>query len=157
MVGYFNGFASLARAGLSEEALRAFSRFCELLGFVRKPGKSAVGNAAVFLGMLGVFPSPGNNGIIAISLPEEKRAKWPHLLESYLQVGSISHRCVEKLIGRLSFSLTIIFGKFARTHLRPLYRKFYRRFCSAKLPQPPPTPTPTPRTERFRAAASDYR
>ena len=42
LAGYFGDFAALARAGLAEEALRVFPRFCEMLGFVLKPGKSSV-------------------------------------------------------------------------------------------------------------------
>ena len=37
-----------------------------------------------------------------ISLPPEKRLKWSTLIVSYLKDGRISHRCLDKLIGRLS-------------------------------------------------------
>ena len=37
LVGYFDGFAALVRAGLAEEAIRVFSRFCELSGLAMKP------------------------------------------------------------------------------------------------------------------------
>ena len=133
LVGYFDDFAALIRAGLAEEALRVFPRFCSLLGFVLKPGKSSVGNAVVSLGLLGTFPSPANNHQLMISLTDEKRTKWSQLIDSNLQTGRISHSCLEKLIGRLSFSLTSIFGKFARTQLRPPYQKFRRRVFNAQL------------------------
>ena len=48
-------------------------------------------------------------------------------------MGKISHSCLGKLIGRLSSSQTCIFGKFARTRLRPTYREFYRRVYNAQM------------------------
>ena len=68
LVGHFDDFAALARAGLAEEAIRVFPRFCELLGFVLKPGKSSVGNSTVFLGLLGTFPSSANGHNLHIAL-----------------------------------------------------------------------------------------
>ena len=94
-----------------------------------------MGNSVVFLGLLGTFPSPKNGGQLLISLTDEKRTKWPQLINTYLKAGSISHRCLEKLIGRLSFSMTCIFGEFARTQLRPLHQKFFRRVYNAQLSQ----------------------
>ena len=51
----------------------------------------------------------------------------------YLEEGGLSHSCLDKLIGRLSFSQTAIFGKFDRTQLRPLYTKMYRRVYNVRL------------------------
>ena len=48
-------------------------------------------------------------------------------------MGKITQRSLGKLIGRMSFSMTIIFGKFPRKQLRPLYQKFHRRVFNAQL------------------------
>ena len=57
----------------------------------------------------------------------------PPLLASYLKAGTISRLCLEKLLGRLGFSQTSLFGKFDRAQIRPLYQKFYRRAYNARL------------------------
>ena len=119
---------------MRQEALGVFTRFCTLLGFQMKGGKSQVGTAIVFLGTIGIFPCQANDWKLSISTPEEKRAKWPDLLPTYLKEGRIPHRCLGELIGRLLFSQTAIFGKFTRTQLRPMYQKFRRRFFSAAFP-----------------------
>ena len=133
LVIYFDDFAAIIRAQLGEKALAIFTRFCSVLGITLKPGKSQVGSKIVFLGLLGEFPSHRNGHKLSISLPPEKRKNWPQLLASYLKEGSITHSCLEKLIGRLLFSQTAVFGKFARTQLRPLYLKLHRRVYCAKL------------------------
>ena len=125
----------MAWAGLDEEALRVFSRFCDMVGFVIKPGKSSIGNSIVSLCLIGKFPSHGNGNHLFIPHTEEKRTKWPRLIESCLKLGRIPHQCLEKLIGRLSFDMARIFGKFARAQLRPMRQKFYRRVYNAQLPQ----------------------
>ena len=78
---------------------------------------------------------PGGNFQLAISLTPEKRGKWPRLLRAYLTSGEFPRGCLGKLIGRLSFSQTAIFGKFFRAPLRPLYNKLYRRACNSLLPK----------------------
>lgn len=80
------------------------------------------------------FPCAENRYVLHISIPpEKKRASWAALLSDFLTKGSISHRELLKLIGRLSFSQTLLFGKFGRTQLRPLYQKLHRRGYNARL------------------------
>ena len=133
LLSHFDDFAALLRAGLAEKALSVFTRFCDILGFQPKAGKSSVGNKITLLGLLGTFPSRDSEGQLLISLPDEKRVSWSGAIKSFLAAGAISHSCLEKLIGRLSFSQTSLFGKFARTQLRPLYQKFHRRWYNAQL------------------------
>ena len=135
LVCFFDDFATMIQLCLGNRALAVFSHFCEKLGFRTKPGKSAVGNRIVFLGLLGAFPTKGGKFQLSISLTDEKRSKWAAPLASYLKAGAISHRCLEKLLGRLGFPQTSLFGKFARTQLRPLYQKFYRRVYNTRLAQ----------------------
>ena len=133
MVGHFDDFAAIIRKVMGKEPLNVSTLFCALLGFQLKDGKSHVGPDIVFLGPLGHFPCLANGWKLPISLPGEKRAHRPALPSTYLKEGMIPHRCLGKLIGRLSFSQTAIFGKFARTQLRPMRQKFRRRFFSATL------------------------
>ena len=72
---------------LGEKALAIFTRFCELVGIQLKPGKSAVGNRIIFLGLLGAFPAEENRFKLSISLTEEKRAKWSALPTSHIKAG----------------------------------------------------------------------
>ena len=52
---------------------------------------------------------------------------------SYLTQNKIAFQELGKLIGRMSFSQTMLFGEFARTQLRPLYQKQYREVYNATL------------------------
>ena len=88
-----------------------------------------------FIGLLGSFPFHGNNFRLAISLTPEKREKWPILIRSYLKLGGSPIGFLGRLIGRLSFSKTEIFGKFPRAQQRPLYTKLYRRVYNSRLPK----------------------
>ena len=133
LVSYFDDFAALLPADLAQIALDVFTRFCSTLGFQLKPGKSEVGSRVTFLGLLGSFPAKTNSFKLGISLPEEKASHWAALIQEHIKARSISHQQLEKLIGKLSFSQTQLFAKFARTQLRPLYRKLYRKVYNAKL------------------------
>ena len=133
MVSYFDDFAALLPAEIAPKALEVFSSFCSLLGITLKPGKSEVGPSVTFLGLRGSFPSCDNRFRLGISLPPEKATKWADLIASFIKAKSISLQQLESLIGKLSFSQTQLFAKFARTQLRPLYRKLYRKVFNTKL------------------------
>ena len=133
-VCYFDDFASPTHLVLGEKARSVFSRFCALMALQLRPGKSAAGNKIIVLGMLGCFPCAKNQFRPVISLTPEKRDKWTSLITSYMKGGQMPHRCLDKIIGGLSFSQTSLFGEFARTQLRPLYAALYRRVYHARLP-----------------------
>lgn len=126
--GDFYDCASLTRSGLEGEDLRAFPRLCATLGFAPNPGKSAVCNAVVFLGLLATFLSPSNDRQREIFQTDERRKRRHQLIESYLKMGKIPRICMMEFIGRLSSSPTSTIGIFARTQLCPLYRKPMREF-----------------------------
>ena len=78
--------------------------------------KSEVGQAITFLGLLGTSPSKANGFTLLVSLPGEKRERsMVGPIASYLDQNSLSYKKMGKLIGRLSFAQTLLFGKFART------------------------------------------
>ena len=133
LVGYFDDFAALIKKHLGQKALDTFTRFCSLLGIQLKLGKSEVGSPLTFLGLLGTFPCAANGSRLSISLTPEKCERRSKLITGYLQEGRIAHSFLEKLIGKLLFSQTAVFGKFARTQLRPLYVKLNRRVYNARL------------------------
>lgn len=58
---------------------------------------------------------------------------WPILIRSFLDRGELSHRCLDKLVGRLSFHQKALFGNSARNQIRPLYSKMRRRFYNARM------------------------
>ena len=134
LVGYFDDFASLMRKHMGQKAMDTFTRFCALLGIQLKPGKSDVGSPLTFLGLLGTFPCSENGFRLSISPTPEKCRRWPSLIAGYLRGGRIAHSFLEKLISKLLFSQTSVFGKFARSQLRPLYLKLNRRAYNARLP-----------------------
>ena len=74
IVGYLGDFAAVIRRCLGEDALRVFTRFCNLLWISLKPGKSEVGSVLTFLGILGSFPDPPNRDQLRISLPPGKKS-----------------------------------------------------------------------------------
>ena len=72
-----------------------------------------------------IFPAPGNNMTLSISLSREKASRWASLIERILNDETISHTSLESLLGRLVFAQAAVFGRFARAMAKPLYAKFY--------------------------------
>ena len=130
---FFGDFADLIHRLLATEGLSVFSRFRPLLGIKLKGAKSEVGPAIAFSVLLGSFPSKENGAVLPICMPDEKSRALAALIRSYLAQNRLSYQEIEKLIGRLSFSQTLLFGKFARTQLRPLYTKMRRKYFCASL------------------------
>ena len=56
---------------------------------------------------------------------------WPDFF--FPEAGEINSGGLGKLIGKLGFPQANLFGKFARTQMRPLYRKFYARSYVSSL------------------------
>ena len=133
MICFFDDFSALIHRVLPNKAMAVFSRFCEAIGITLKPRKSDVGHEITFLGLLGWFPKAANNYTLRISLPEEKRKALSDLLADFVSKCPLSLQDLGKLVGRLPFSQTLLFGKFARTQLRPLYQKLRRRVYNARL------------------------
>ena len=133
MVFFFDDFAALVQLIMVDKALEVFSKFLQLVGIGLKTGKSSACNQIPFLGLLGSSPCSSNGFQLSISLTPEKREKWPGLIRTYLDRGELPHRCLDKMVGRLSFSQTALFGKFARTQLRPLCSKLQRRVYNDRL------------------------
>ena len=130
---FFDDFAALLPRLLSPKGLALFARFCELLGIRLKSAKSELGPAVTFLGLPGTYPAKETDFVLRICLPGDKKKAWSALILSYMAHNRISYQELEKLIDRLTFSKTLLFGKFARTQLRPLYQKQYRRVYNATL------------------------
>ena len=56
------------------------------------------------------------------------------MIDSYIKMCNIPNIFLGKLVGRLPFSLTSVFGEIPRTPMRPLYQEFRRRAPNAHLP-----------------------
>ena len=130
---FFDDFGAIVPASIADRALAAFTAFCTKLGIKLKVEKSEVGQKVTFLGLLGHFPCHENNFQLSVTLTPEKASKWVCEINGFIKNRSISSHELEKLIGKLGFSQTSLFGKFARTQLSPLYKKFYSRSFTAKL------------------------
>ena len=63
---------------------------------------------------------------MSVSLPADKALKWSALIRSFLAPPAIiGRKDLESLIGRLSFAQCAVFGRVARSMLRPLYKHLY--------------------------------
>ena len=133
MLSYFDDFGALLPANLARKGLVTFTEWCSLLGIGLKLKKSEVGSEITFLGLLGSFPSKANGMQLSVTLTKEKASRWHSIIIKHLSDGTITQMELEKLIGKLCFSQTCLFGKFARTHLRCLYKKLHMRRYSAAL------------------------
>ena len=131
---YFDDFGSLVPDIIKLAGLRVFLGFTTVLGALMKDGESQVDRALTFLGLWGDFPNPDNDMLLVISLPEPKKEKRANITHEFAPKGAISHKDLEKLIGKLSFTQTSVFGRFGRALLRPLRDKLKRRPYVARLP-----------------------
>ena len=127
MLSYFDDFGALLPAKLDKQAIRTFSAWCELIGAPPQAPKSEVGQQVTFLVLLGSFPTYKNGMQLNVTLPKGKSNKWPNQIHTHVNEGYISYNDLEKLIGKLCFSQTCLFGKFAREQLRCLYKNFTRQ------------------------------
>ena len=76
-------------------ALRTFERFCRPIGIKIKKTKTDRRQGIIFLGIRGDFPSPANNMLLSITLPEEKARAWTAMIQRILATGYISHAELE--------------------------------------------------------------
>ena len=60
-----------------------------------------------------------------LEITDAKKERRSANLDGYIAAGSIPHKKLESLTGRLSYSQTSIFGRFGRAMMQPLYRKCY--------------------------------
>lgn len=86
-----------------------------------------------FLVLRGDAPPRRIRVSMGISLPPDKARRWADSILEVRQARAISNQCLENLIGKPPFSQTHLFGKFARTQMRPLRKNLYREIYNAKL------------------------
>ena len=127
LLSYCADFGALVPNELAHEALQVFSEFTEIPKSDLNGDKSLCGSTLQFLGLTGQPPQISNGVILNIFLPEEKIFLRATLIEAINVKGSVQHKKLEKLIGKLSFTQTSVFGRFGRTPLRPLRRKLHSR------------------------------
>ena len=127
---FFGDFGEITPAELAGRAIDTFTAFCELLGIKLKSEKSEFVAIITFRGLEGFPPCVGNNYLLSVSLTEEKASRWATEISSLISKKSIPPPELEKLIGKLGFARTNLFGKFARTQLRPLYKNSTRETTS---------------------------
>ena len=131
---YFDDFGALEPESLGTMALWMVENTTPTLCAPMKSTKSLVGAHHTFLGLLGSFLVPQKGLILSIELPQGKIAKWPHIIRDRIADGRITSKHLEKLIGKLSFAQTSVFGRFGRSLLIPLRDKLSERPYSEILP-----------------------
>ena len=94
-----------------------------------------MGHRITFLGLLG--PPVSGNGMGRIcALTSEKSSRCPDTIRRRLIGGVIPTRQIAKFIGKLCFPHTCIFGKFASTQIRFLYRNLHApRYQASLIPR----------------------
>ena len=125
MIGYFDDFGFIVFETISAKALATFESFCSLLEVSLSKKKCSVGRINSFLGIKATLPAFANKFKLFLSLDDDKSAKWVELISEFIRSRSIDHKSLDKLIGRLSFAQTNIFGKFARSLAQILYDKLH--------------------------------
>ena len=69
---------------------------------------------------------------LSIPIDSDKSTRWVEQISEFTQSKSIAHCQLEKLIGKLSFAQTSVFGKFARSLAQPLYDKLHAKsYCDS--------------------------
>ena len=133
LLSYFDDFGALVPLEVLEAALAAFVRFCEMSAITLKPEKTDMGPALTSLGIFGAFPSPSNDMSLTVALPREKALAWRASVEDILSAGSVVHKDLERVIGRLAFTQTSVYGRAGRAMLTVLYQKLNAHFYSPIL------------------------
>ena len=105
------------------DAFDTFMKFCELMGVKLPAKKCCVGTTDTFLGLRGCFPCAANSSRLLVSLEEKKSDAWRSHLTEAIQSKKIERKALDKLVGRLSFAHTNVFGKFDRPISQELYNK----------------------------------
>lgn len=125
VLGYIGDFGFIAPSSAGQVALQTFEKFRSILRLVTRAGKSRVGNTVAFLGLEGTYPSPMNDHQLSKALSSDKTERRSSDIALFIRNGDIAHSELEKAIGRMGFSQTQIFSKFARCMIQPLYKKLY--------------------------------
>ena len=71
--------------------------------------------------------------LLSVDLKGSKKGKWAERISQFHEAGLISHKELESITGRLSYSQTSIFGRFGRALMQPLYRKSNAAFYQPAL------------------------
>ena len=133
LVVYFADYGAMRPDSLSRPGLSTFGSCCDKLAIILKMDKRLVDKALTFLGLFGEFPNNNNDNLLRISLPNGAATRWEIVIAPHISSGKILRSELGKLIGRLSFSQTAIFGRFGRAILRPLYNKLTGKYFPNKL------------------------
>ena len=108
VLNYFDDFGALVPFDLGPDALGACEKFSGRFGSPMKKTKSEVRNQIKFLGLLGSFPDPDYDMRLRITLPQDKIVRWSQIALDHATSGRISHKELEKLIGKLSYTQTSV-------------------------------------------------
>ena len=128
---YVDDFFSLDRHENVAHSLACFARVVRCL-----LGSSALSDEKMGFGpsleVLGVVVSFSRDGI-ALWPSERKVEKWLRDIDRALLVGRLSAGDASKLAGRLSFASQVIFKRFGRAMLRPLFAQQYAPLRGGRL------------------------
>lgn len=115
LLSYYDDFGALSPEIIGQRALSTIIKGAKLLLILFNDRKSEWDNTTKFLGLLGPFPRPENGMALSISLPLDKVDRRADIAERIATKGEITHQELGKLVGKLSFSQTAVFGMFGRT------------------------------------------
>ena len=118
---------------LSDVGLRLLQDVCLLFGATLVGRKTDLGRHVVFSGLIGLFPGPGADMILSVTLSGDKKAGRIAIIRKVLVAGRIPHKDLESLTGEISLSQKSILGLFIRITSRPLYRKLHAAYYRSIL------------------------
>ena len=127
LCNYYDDFGAFTPSPIKEQALMTFEIPPETLGADLNGSKSKAKDVIKFLGLKGEFPQLNSGMKLKIFLPRSKIIAWSGTILETISKGYIEHKPSEKLIGKLPFTQTSIFGRFGRTLLKFLHTKLHRK------------------------------
>ena len=116
---------------LAKQARKSLEDIIEACGFALAPGKTE--GPSDSLTILGILVAIGQEGINLRPDPE-KAKKWIGELNAALLGDELTTGEARKLVGRLNFATSTLFGKVGKAHLRPIYHRAYAN--TSKQAQP---------------------
>ena len=117
---FFDDFIGLCRRDMEEFTFSLTIRVLrDILGQKFDAVKSRSGTSQKWCGLRYVL----EDGRLSIELTPARMKQIHEQLEAHLKSGILSPTDAEKLAGRLTFSLTAMFGRFGRPYLHSIYRR----------------------------------
>ena len=109
--------------------------FSPPLGATPKTPKTQAGETLTFRGLQASFPAPLTGPRLLVGLSPDQTLLWRDRIRESPNIRAITHGDLDRLIGRLSFTRTSVFGRIGRPMFTALYQRkapFYHLALSGR-------------------------